>query len=110
MGLLGPGKGLEPLGDLFEALFASGLGEPRVHLGVLIGLPFDRRLQVVGCRPDPGTGDGIADLSEEVEMAERVTGLPFGDRTEQRSDVRVTLHVRLLREVEVTTVGLALTR
>src|SRR5580765_2369649 len=46
--LLGPGQGLQPLGDLLEALLAGGLGEARVHLGVLVGLALDGRLQVVG--------------------------------------------------------------
>src|SRR4051812_37128908 len=37
MALLGPGQGLQPLGDLLETLLAGGLGEARVHLGVLVG-------------------------------------------------------------------------
>ena len=43
-------------------------------------------------------------------MTERVAGLTFGDRAEQRGDVGVTFHVGLLREVEVAAVGLALAR
>ena len=43
-------------------------------------------------------------------MAERVAGLAFGDRAEQRGDVRVALDVGLLREVEVPAVRLALAR
>ena len=43
-------------------------------------------------------------------MTERVTGLAFGDRAEQRGDVGVALDVGLLREVEVAAVGLALAR
>src|SRR5688572_14948815 len=43
---LGARERLEPLGDLFEALFARGLGEARVHLRVLVGLAGDRRLEV----------------------------------------------------------------
>ena len=45
--LLGAGQRLEPLGDLLEALVAGGLGEARVHLGVLVGLAGDGRLEVV---------------------------------------------------------------
>src|SRR5687768_504165 len=44
--LLGAGQRLEPLGHLVEALFAGRLGEARVHLGVLVGLALDGRLQV----------------------------------------------------------------
>src|SRR5689334_21759490 len=39
---LGLGQGLEPVGDLGEALLARGLGHSRVHLRVLVGLAFDR--------------------------------------------------------------------
>ena len=53
-------------------------------------------------------GDRVADLGEEVEVAERVTGLAFRDRAEQRGDVGVALDVGLLGEVEVPTVRLAL--
>ena len=41
-------------------------------------------------------------------MAEGVTGLAFGHRTEQGGDVGVALDVGLLGEVEVAAVGLAL--
>ena len=51
---------------------------------------------------------GIADLGEEVEVAERVAGLALGDRAEQRRDVGVALDVGLLREVQVAAVRLAL--
>ena len=108
--LLGPGERLEPLRDLLEALVASGLGEARVHLGVLVGLALDRRLEVVGGGTDRDAGDRVADLGQEVEVAERVPGLTFGDRAEQRGDVRVALDVGLLREVEVPAVRLALAR
>src|SRR5580700_1851924 len=97
--LLGPGQGLEPLGDLFEALVAGGLGEARVHLGVLVGLALDRRLQVVGGAANRNARDRVPDLAEEVKVAERVAGLTLGDRTEQRRDVRVALDVGLLGEV-----------
>src|SRR5579883_2232511 len=89
--LLGPGKGLEPLGDLVEALLAGGLGEARVHLGVLVGLAGDRRLEVVGRRAHRHTGHGVADLGEEVEVAEGVARLALGDRPEQGGHVGVAL-------------------
>ena len=53
--LLGASERLEPVGDLVEALFAGGLGEARVHLGVLVGLAGDRRLEVL-----LGVADGLA--------------------------------------------------
>src|SRR5689334_14510188 len=84
--LLGAGEGLEPLADLLEALVARGLREARVHLGVLVGLARDGGLQVVGRRADRLAGDGVTDLGEEVEVAERVARLTFGDGAEQRGD------------------------
>src|SRR5947208_3372321 len=90
--LLGAGERFEPLGDLFEALVARGLRETRVHLGVLVGLTGDRRLQVVGRRADRNTGHGVANLGEKVEVAERVSGLAFRDRAEQGGHVGITLH------------------
>src|SRR6476660_3409332 len=107
--LLGPGEGLEPLGDLLEALVTRGLREAGVHLGVLVRLAGDRRLQVVGGGAHGHAGHRVADLGEEVEVAERVTGLALGDRAEERRDVGVALDVGLLREVQVAPVRLALT-
>ena len=43
-------------------------------------------------------------------MTERVTRLTLGNRAEERGNVRLTLDVGLLREVEVPAVGLALAR
>src|SRR3546814_9674304 len=67
--LLGAGERLEPLGDLLEALLAGGLGEARVHLGVLVGLAGDGGPEVVLGGSDGLAGDGVADLREEVEVA-----------------------------------------
>src|SRR4051794_33542497 len=63
--LLGAGQGLEPFGDVLEALVAGGLREARVHLRVLVGLTGDGRLQVVGGGADGHVGDGVADLGQE---------------------------------------------
>ena len=106
--LLGPGQRLEPLGDLVEALVAGGLGEAGVHLGVLVGLAGDGRLEVVVGGADGLAGGGVADLGEEVEVAEGVAGLALGDRAEEGGDVGVALDVGLLGEVEVAAVRLAL--
>src|SRR4051812_23197907 len=73
--LLGAGQRLEPLGDRLEALVARRAGEAGVHLGVLVGLALDRRLEVVLGGADGDAGDGIADLGEVVEMTEGVAGL-----------------------------------
>src|SRR5580692_3290884 len=66
--LLGARQRLEPLGDLHEALVAGGLGEAGVHLGVLVGLALDGRLEVVGGGADGHAGDGVAALAQEVEV------------------------------------------
>src|SRR6476619_2453930 len=50
--LLREGHRCDPLGALLEAFLSGRLGEPRVHLGVLVGLAGDRRLEVVGGRAD----------------------------------------------------------
>src|SRR5690606_31079618 len=73
--LLGACQRLEPLGDLGEALLAGGLREARVHLGVLVGLAGDRRLEVVLGGTDGLARDRVADLDHEVEVTERVAGL-----------------------------------
>src|SRR5581483_888419 len=106
--LLGACERLEPLRDLVEAFVARGLREARVHLGVLVGLALDGGLEVVLGGADLHVGDGVADLGEEVEVTERVTRLALCDRAEQRRHVGVALDVRLLGEVQVPPVRLAL--
>src|SRR5262245_56480161 len=102
--LLGPRERLEPLRDLVEALLASGLGEPGIHLRVLVGLALDRGLEVLVGRADRDAGDGVADLREELEVAVRVARLALGHVAEQPADVGEALDVRALREVEVAAV------
>src|SRR5580658_3385943 len=106
--LLGPGQRLEPFGNLHEALVARRLGEAGIHLGVLVGLALDGRLEVVLGGADGHAGDGVSGLAQEVEVPEGVPGLSLSDRAEERRHVGVTLDVRLLREVQVAAVGLAL--
>src|SRR5262249_1017664 len=50
--LLGLGERLEPLRDLVEPLRARRLGETGVHLGELVSLALDSRLEVQLGRPD----------------------------------------------------------
>src|SRR5258706_4769396 len=76
--LLGARQRLEPLGDLLEALFARRLGEPRIHLGVLVGLARDRRPQVLLAAADRLAGRRIADLPQVLEVAVRLAGLALG--------------------------------
>src|ERR1700722_14557523 len=106
--LLGPGPRLEPFGNLHEALVARRLGEAGIHLGVLVGLAFDGRLEVVLGGADGHAGDGVAGLAQEVEVPEGVPGLTLGDRPEEGRHVGVALDVRLLGEVQVAAIGLAL--
>jgi hypothetical protein len=82
--LLGAGEGLEPVGDLVEAFVAGGLGEARVHLGVLVGLAGDGRLEVVLGVADRLAGGRVADFGEVLEVAVRVAGLALRRRAEQR--------------------------
>src|SRR5207344_1251779 len=77
--LLGASKGLEPLGDLGEAFVAGRLREAGIHLGVLVGLTGDGRLEVVGGRTDRLAGHRVAGRGQEVEVTERVARLALGD-------------------------------
>ena len=110
MGLLGLGERLEPLGNLGEALVPGALGEARVHLAVLVGLALDGSFQVLVGLADREPGRGIADLGEEVEVAERVTGFGLRGVAEEAADVGVALDVGPAREVEVPAVRLRLAR
>jgi hypothetical protein len=103
-------KHLEPLRDFVEALVASCTREPGIHLRIPIGLAGDRGPQVVGRRPDGFARDRVADLGEKVEVPERIAGLTLRDRAEQGGEIRIALHVGLLREVEVAPVRLARAR
>src|SRR5437764_10001443 len=84
--LLGPGQRLEPVGDLVEALVARRAGEAGVHLGVLVGLALDGRLEVVDGGADRHIGHRVADLRQMVEVPEGVAGLALGNRPEQGRD------------------------
>jgi hypothetical protein len=103
---LGLGQGLEPVGNLVEALVACVLGHSRVHVGVLVGLAGDRRLQVVRGRTDRQPGGRVAYLLQVLQVTVGVTGLALGGGTEHRGHVVVAFHVRLGGEVQVTAVGL----
>src|SRR5690606_29431078 len=108
--LLGLRQRLEPVGNLVEALFARGAGHAGVHVGLLVGLAGDRRLEIQRGLADRLAGRGIADLLEVLQMAVGVAGLAFGGGPEDRGDIVVAFDVGLLCEVEVAAVRLALTR
>src|SRR5207248_3724210 len=108
--LLGLRERLEPLGDLAEPFLARLTGKPRVHLRILVGLARDRRGEILLAIADRLAGGGIAHLLEVLEVTVGVSGLTFGRVAEQAGDVGTALHVRLLREIEVAAVCLALAR
>src|SRR3546814_20959003 len=106
MALLGLGERLEPVGDLVEAFLAGGAGHARVHVGVLVGLAGDRRLQIGRGVADRQAGRRVADRLEELPVAVGVAGLALGARQEPRDDVAVALAAGLLASVESAAVGL----
>ena len=103
---LGFGQRLEPIGNLTEALVAGGLRHTRVHVGVLVGLPGDGRLQVELRVANRQTRGRVADRLEILEVAVRVASLTFSRRTEHRRDVVEALDVRLGCEIQLPTIGL----
>src|SRR5258708_5187177 len=110
MALLGLGQGLEPVGDLLEALFARGPRHARIHVGVFVRLAGDRGLEIERGGADRLAGGGVAHDLEEFEMAMGVAGLALGGRAEDRRHVVVALDVGLLCEIEIAAVRLALAR
>src|SRR6266481_8238943 len=104
---LGFGEGLEPLGDLLEALFASRTGHPRIHVGVFMGLARDSGAEVVIGPADRLARCRVADLFEVFEMAVGMAGLALGGRAEYGGDVGVARDARSLSKIEIATIGLA---
>src|SRR5882724_14281 len=103
---LGARQRLEPLGDLLEAFLARRLGEPGVHLRVLVGLAGDRRLEVLHAVADRLARRRVTHPLEVVEVTVGVAGLTLRSFAEEASEIGVSFDVRDLREIEVTTVGL----
>src|SRR6266851_589336 len=104
--LLGLGQRLEPFRQLREALVTRRLGHARVHLRVLVRLARDDRLEVRLRLADGLAGGGIADVFQEVQVAEGVAGLRIRRVLEQPGDVREALDVRHAGEIEITAVRL----
>src|SRR5262245_20989786 len=59
---------LEPVSDLVESFRARGLRHARVHVGVLVRLTGDRRLEVEIRAADGQTRRRIADALEVLEV------------------------------------------
>jgi hypothetical protein len=106
--LLGLGERLEPLRHFLEALVARRAGEPGIHLGEFVGFAGDRGLQVLVGRTDRLPGGRVTDFLQEIEVAERVTGLGLGRVAKEPTDVGVALDVGAAGEIEVATVRLRL--
>src|SRR5690606_39347785 len=87
---------------------ASHLRHAGIHVGVLVRLARDRGLQVVRGAPDREIGGRVADGGEVVEMAMGMAGFAFGRGAEQGGDLGMSFHVRLVREVEIASIRLAL--
>src|SRR5438552_66611 len=102
------GERLEPLGELGEALLPRGLGHARVHLRVLVRLARDRGPEVLLGLADRLVRDRIADLFQEVEVAEGVAGLGVRRVLEEARHVGEPFDVGDTREVEVAPVRLRL--
>src|SRR5574339_143165 len=65
---LGLRQRLEPVGDLAEAFVARLLGHARIHVGVLVRLAGDGRLQVGRGLADRQPRGGVADGLEVLEV------------------------------------------
>ena len=62
--------------------------------------------QVVTGGTNGQAGGGVAALLKPLEVTVGVTGLAFGGRTEQRCHIVLAFNVGLVREIQVTAVGL----
>src|SRR6185437_1641450 len=108
MRFLGLRERLEPVGDLVEAFLAGGLRHAGIHVGVFMCLAGNRRSEILIGRADRLAGRRIADFLQVFEMAVRMAGLAFRGRAEHGRDVVVAFDIRLLCEIEIAAVRLAL--
>src|SRR3954466_15761060 len=69
--LFGLRQGLEPIGDLIEALSAGGARYARIHIGGFVRLTSTRGLKVVVGGADRLPGRRVADFLEIFEVAVR---------------------------------------
>ena len=106
--LLGLRQGLEPVGDLFVAFFTRCAGHARIHVGVLVGFAGDSGFEVEVGGANGQTRRGISHALHEFQMAVRVPCLALGGGAEDRGHIVEAFDIRLLREIEVAPVCLAL--
>jgi len=83
MGTLSLDQSLEPVGDLVEALVAGRLGHTGVHVGVLVGLTGDGRLQIVAGSADGQPRGRVTGSLQVFEMTVGMAGLTLGGGTEK---------------------------
>jgi hypothetical protein len=74
-----------------------------------VGFAGDCRGEVVGRATDGLSRCRVANFLEEFEVAMCVARFAFRGGAEYGGDIVVTFDIGLLREVEITAVGLALT-
>src|SRR5438552_15144473 len=106
--LLGLRQRLEPLGQLAKAFAPRGLGHARIHLGVLVRLARDGRLEILLGLPDRFSGRRIAHFLQEVEVTEGVPSFGVRGVLEETRDVGEPFDVRDAREVQIPPVRLRL--
>ena len=108
MRALGLRQRLEPVRDFLELLVPGRLRHAGIHVGVLVRLTRNCRLEVLARAADREIGRRIAHYGEVVQVAVGMAGLAFGRRAEQRRDVVLAFDVGLVREIQVAAVRLRL--
>ena len=101
-------QGFEPFGQFRQTLVPRSLGKTGIHFGVFIGFAFDGRFQVFRRSADGHARNRIADLFEEIEMPEGMTGLRLGSVAKQAAYIGITFNVSDPCEIKVTSVRLRL--
>src|SRR6267154_572705 len=100
------GERLEPVGDLGEAFLACGLRHAGIHVGVLVRLSGNGRLQIQARTAERKVRRRIAALLQVFEMTVGMTGFALRSGPEDRCDVVLPLDVGLRRKVEIAAVCL----
>src|SRR6185312_11847788 len=108
MRFLGLGERLEPVGDLVEAFLAGGLRHAGIHVGVFMRLAGDGGSEILCGVADRLAGRRVTDFLQIFEMAMRMASLTFRGRAEHGGDIVIAFDIRLLREIEIAAVRLAL--
>src|SRR3954468_12252157 len=110
VGFLGTSKSLEPLGDLFKALFTRGACKAWIHLGVFVGLACDRCLEVSRRIANRKSGSWITAFRKEFHVAERMACLAFGRIAKYTCYVCISFDICLACEVEISAIRLGFAR